>query len=280
VSSDKRVLLYDMLRRRVRRAAPDDVVFRAQRTWDHGSEAGFMKRIENAFQDLAAKIIDGRVSTIGDEDKRIANEFFALWYMRSRHRVLVAQEIRAIGVSGGGLSKDQEEMLEKRGILFAREDGRFPARQLRGLALRVRTYHYAHKDLSVTRWGIIQAQHGEFVVPDVPLHTIIPLTPTQCLASPASDGMISKQNLAEVNRNLIAASQAYFFAHDFRECPGYGDPRQAGGRNLYVSRPATALRTAQQGSPAAARLCLSDPGAVDGSSAIGRPRSWRHPDAR
>jgi hypothetical protein len=53
-----------------------------------------MKRIEDAFQDLAAKIIDGRVSTIGDEEKRIADEFFALWYMRSRHRTLAAQEIQ------------------------------------------------------------------------------------------------------------------------------------------------------------------------------------------
>ena len=74
VDSDKRVSLCDVLQRRIRRAAPDDPVFRAQRTWDHGSEAGFMKRIEDAFQNLAAKIIDGWVFTIGDEDKRIANE--------------------------------------------------------------------------------------------------------------------------------------------------------------------------------------------------------------
>ena len=178
-----------------------------------------MQRIEGAFQDLAAKIIDGRVSTIGAEEKRIADEFFALWYMRSRHRTLAAQEIQAIGITGGGFSKDQEEILERSGVLFARAGGKFPARQLNGLGLRMRTYHYARNSLSVTRWGIIQAPHGEFVVPDVPLHSIIPLTPTQCLASPAADGMITQQNLAEINRNLIAASQAYFFAQDFRKCP-------------------------------------------------------------
>lgn len=219
VGGDRRVELCDLLRRRVRRAAPKDVVFCAQRGWDHGSEAGFMKRIEDAFQNLATQIIDGRVSTICDEEKRIADEFFALWYMRSRHRTLAAQEMQATGVTGGGLSKDLEELLEKRGILFARKGGKFLARQLNGIELRFRTFHYAHNSLSVTRWGIIEAQHGEFVVPDVPLHTIIPLTPARCLASPAADGMITKQNLVEINRNLIAASQAYFFAHDFHKCP-------------------------------------------------------------
>lgn len=54
VDGDNCVSLYDVLRRRVRPAAPNDDVFLAQRTWDHGSEAGFMKQIENAFQILAA----------------------------------------------------------------------------------------------------------------------------------------------------------------------------------------------------------------------------------
>jgi len=216
---DGRVSLCDVLRRRVRRATPKDAVFCARRAWDHGSEAGFMKSIEDAFQALAVKILDGSVSAIGDEEKRIINEFFALWYMRSRNRNLTSQEIQATGVTGGGLSKDQEEILERRGIMFARTGGRFPARQLNGLELRTRTFHYVHNGLSATQWGIIQAQGGEFAVPDVPLHTVVPLTPAVCLASPAPNGTITKQNLADINRNAVAASQAYFFAHDFRRCP-------------------------------------------------------------
>ena len=143
-----------------------------------------MKSIEDAFQTLAVKILDGSVSAIGDEEKGIINEFFALWYMRSRKRNLTAQEIQANGVTGGGLSKDQEEILEKRGVLFARKGGRFPARQLNGLELRMRTYHYVRNGLSVTQWGIIQAQDGEFAVPDVPGTPSFPLRQRSALPLP------------------------------------------------------------------------------------------------
>jgi len=85
---------------------------------------------------------------------------------------------------------------------------------------------YAHNELAVTRWGVIEAQEGEFLVPDVPLHTVIPFMPTRCLASPAPDGMITRQNLTEINRNSLAASRAYFFARDFAACPVWRSLRQ------------------------------------------------------
>jgi hypothetical protein len=216
---DGRVYVHDLLRNKVRRAGPRDDIFCAKRAWDHGSETGFMRRIEDAFQDLADRVVDRQVSTIGEADKRIVNEFFALWYMRSRGRTLAAQEYQAKGVTGGGLSKNQEEILERRGVMFARAGGKFPSRYLNGHELSVRTYRYAQNELAVTRWGIIEAQAGEFLVPDVPLHTVIPLTPTRCLASPAPDGMITRQNLTEINRNSLGASRVYFFARDFAACP-------------------------------------------------------------
>ena len=200
-------------------------MFCARRAWDHGSETGFMKKIENAFQDLVERIIGGETMTIAGDDKLVVDEFFALWYWRSRLRTLATQEIQARGVTGGGgLSRDQEELLEKRRILFARRGGRFLARQLNGVELWMRTYRYAQNELAMTRWGIIEAQEGEFVVPDVPWPTIMPITPTRCLAAPASNRMITRQNLVEINRNAIAGSQAYFFARDFRACPVWRAP--------------------------------------------------------
>lgn len=222
---DRRVLVHDLLRNRVRRAGPKDDIFCAKRAWDHGSETGFMRQIEDAFQNLANGVVDRQVSTIGEADKRVVNEFFALWYMRSRHRTLATQEIQARGITGGGLSRNQEELLEKRRMMFARSGGRFLARQLNGMLLRTWTYRYAQNALAVTRWGIIEAQEGEFVVPDVPWHTVIPITPKRCLASPAPNGMITRQNLVEINRNAVAGSQAYFFARDFRACPVWRAPR-------------------------------------------------------
>jgi hypothetical protein len=178
-----------------------------------------MKSIEDPFQDLAGKIIKGVVATIGDIEKRIVDEFFALWYMRSRYRSLEAQEWQANGVTGSNLTKDQEENLEKNGMIFSRQGGKFPARQLNGFMLQMRTFRYANDDLPITQWGIIHAQDGEFIVPDVPTPTVIPLTPTLCLASPAPNGTIAKQNVADINRAVMEASENYFFTRDFSGCP-------------------------------------------------------------
>jgi hypothetical protein len=115
--------------------------------------------------------------------------------------------------------RDQEENLELNGYVFIRLGGRLPARQINGAQLRILIAKYAHEKLSDARWGIIQAQSGEFIVPDVPLHTIVPLTPGCCLISPALNGIILRGNVAEINRSVSAASRVYFFARDFENCP-------------------------------------------------------------
>lgn len=94
-SADGYVYLHDLMCNRVRRVRPKDSIFCACRAWDHGSETGFMKNIEDAFQDLAEKTIGERTTTIADDDKRVVDEFFATWYFRSKHRTLATQEIQA-----------------------------------------------------------------------------------------------------------------------------------------------------------------------------------------
>jgi hypothetical protein len=213
--------LCDIPRRLVRAATAGDVTFCAKRAWDQRAETGYMKLIEDTFQDLANRIIAGPGLVIGDQEKRTINEFFALWYMRSRHRNMDAQEIQANGVTGTNHTKDVEEKLEKNGYMFSRQGGRVPARQLNGLMLQLWTFRYANNHLPAARWGVIQADDGEFVVPDVPLQTVVPLTPTLCLVSPAPNGIIPKQNVAEINRNVMETSQEYFFARDFWKCPAW-----------------------------------------------------------
>jgi hypothetical protein len=217
--ADGRVLLHDMVRNKIRSAKADDDVFCARRAWDQRSEAGFMKRIEDAFQDLASQIVSGTVSEVSDIEKGVVDRFYALWYLRARQRTLPAQEIQANGVTGTNLTLDQEENLEINGYTFIRPGGKLLARHINGIQLQILTAKYAHESLSDTKWGIIQAQSGEFIVPDVPLHTIIPLTPGLCLVSSAPNGMILKENVAEINRSVRSASREYFFARDFGCCP-------------------------------------------------------------
>jgi len=218
VNQDGRVSVYDMVRRKQRLARPDDVLFCARRAWDHRAEAGYMKHIEDEFQAVVRPIIDGQAASVAPEQKPTIDRMFALWYMRARYRELDSQEIQLKGITGSELSKAQEENLEKNGYLFTRKGGKMPTRQLNGLQLQRRIDGYTDDLATVTRWAVIRPQEGEFIVPDVPMHTILPLTPTLALAASVPDGVITERNLAEINRSFRAASQAYFFARDLSQC--------------------------------------------------------------
>jgi hypothetical protein len=218
-NSDGRVTLFEGARVQKRTAAPGDLIFCARRAWDHKAETGYMKSIEDAFQAVAEKIITGTLAAIGEAEKPIVNQFFSLWQMRARFRNLKSQEIQANGVAGSRLTKDEEECLEANGYRFMREGGRMPARQINAMQLYIRIYRYVEELLPVAQWGIITPKYGEFIVPDVPIPLVIPLTPTLALVSPTPNGTITTHNLAEINRAVWGGCQEYAFAQDFSKVP-------------------------------------------------------------
>jgi hypothetical protein len=218
-NAEGRVSLQDLARSKVRLAKPDDGIFCANRAWDQRAER-YMKRIEDEFQRLASKVIEGALAEIGESEKGVVDHFYALWHLRARRRNLPQQEIGLAGVTGGGgLTRDQEENLEINGYSFMRPDGKFVARQVNGIQLQMLSGRYADELQRQTRWGIIRAQSGEFIVPDVPARLMIPLTPHLCLISGGVTGTILESNVAEINRLVRAASHEYFFARDLLSCP-------------------------------------------------------------
>jgi hypothetical protein len=110
-----------------------------------------MKRIENAFQKVAEKIIAGQVSQISNTQNVAVNEFYALWYMRARYKYIDSYETQARGVGGVRRTQHQEDSLEKEGFLFAREGGKILTRQINGLQLQFRIRAYADQMLPVVQ---------------------------------------------------------------------------------------------------------------------------------
>ena len=80
---DGRVAVIDLVRRTARRAGPDDQVFCARRVWDQRAEAGYMREIEDRFQDLAGRVIAAPGELRSLEDDKAASRFFALWRCRA-----------------------------------------------------------------------------------------------------------------------------------------------------------------------------------------------------
>lgn len=59
-------------------------------------------------------------------------------------------------------------------------------------------------------------------MPDIPVHTIIPLSPRLALVAPAPDGTIVEANVAEINTAVRAGCLVYYFARDLSMCPFAG----------------------------------------------------------
>ena len=137
-------------------------------------------------------------------------------------RSSAANRRRNGGFFSVALTLAEEESLEKNGCLFARAGGKIPARQLNGVQLRKRIADYARDLAAIDGWGVIHAQSGEFIVPDIPVHTIIPLSPRLALVAPAPDGTILEANVAEINSAVRAGCLEYYFARDLSMCPFAG----------------------------------------------------------
>jgi hypothetical protein len=148
------VSLHDLRRERIIRVKPRNAIFCASRAWDERTETGFMKRIEDEFQQIIGPIIEGKAGSIEPEQKRVVDRFYALWHMRARFRHLQTQEVQLKGPIGSELTKEQEENLEKNGYIFARTGGKMPARHLNGIELQMRINAF-DRDLSaqILRWA-------------------------------------------------------------------------------------------------------------------------------
>lgn len=124
----------------IRRA---DSIFCARRAWDHGTEVGFMKSIEDRFQQLADRIINDRVPAFDAEQTYIISSFHALWAVRAEIRDRPGNDIDLHGLMPGrtGWSRDEEEGLEKTGLAFFR-GVMMPAHVVNGMHARVLVGQY------------------------------------------------------------------------------------------------------------------------------------------
>lgn len=219
--ADGRVAVSYIPAKKQLRLAPEDQLFCAKRAWDQRAEQGFMKSIEDAFQSLAEAILDGRVTQIGHFEKPVVNDFFALWNIRAHRRSqpIADQPINGIVALERELTKDQQELLEKHHIGFIRPDLMIPGRQLAGINIQM-NLDMVRGQLADAQWGILRASEGEFIVPDNFSNArIVPVTPTTCLFSQSNNDVVSRAEVAEINRLAVSSSTDYFFAKDLGACP-------------------------------------------------------------
>jgi hypothetical protein len=95
------------------------------------------------------------------------------------------------------------------------------AHRWNGIELQVRIDHEVMQ-LSNLRWGVVHAQDAQFLVPDTPTISFIPITPTLALCGTTGDvienAIIPKDGVTHVNRLLKQHCKDYLFANDLGQC--------------------------------------------------------------
>jgi len=197
--------------------SPKNDLFCAKRVWNQTSEHGFMGRIESGFQKLANHILNGGIGhSLDPTECKIVSQFYALCRLRTEARQASPQDAQMKGViPGSELTKDQEEILEKNGYIFARGTTML-SRHIASIRIQILLGRVCAPG---TTWAVVYSRAIEFLVPDSFREIgIVPLSPNYCLVSHQSGGEISSDNATEINRMAIGQSSKYYFARDFAKC--------------------------------------------------------------
>jgi len=204
-------------KRKTVRLPPQDVLFCARRVWNQASEHGFMRNVEFAFQKLAQHILKGTSGqSLAQTDYRIVSQFYALCRLRAEAKEAPPPDAQMKGVlPGRALTKNEEEMLEKNGYIFAR-GSTMPSRHMTSIRIKVLLNRLCAQE---TTWAVVYSREVEFIVPDSFCEVgIVPLTPNLCLVANQVGGEISSCNAIEINTIAIEKSSKYYFARNFAKC--------------------------------------------------------------
>lgn len=203
------------------RVKPDAPLFCARRSWDQRAESGFMKDVEDVYQELANCISEGTVSKLSNADYTKISDMYALWNIRwlwSRQPIEDQRIESAIGVEVE-LTQDDQEILEKTGITPIAPDLTISGRSLTGIRVQ-REFWQVRRRMCCSFWGILRSKRGEFLVPDNSCkRLILPVAPHICLHADCEDKEIEDAELARINAQSICNSSKYCFAHDLSKCP-------------------------------------------------------------
>jgi hypothetical protein len=200
------------------RLFPDHSIFYTKRVWDERAEKGYMKSIEDDFQELADRVVAGQ-SHVEGRDCTTAAKFFALWFWRHGSNQNAPPDHAINGVVDESLSKDQQEAVEKKWGAFLLPGSRLPGRMVSGWLIQTRINDIVLR-LENSRWGIVRATGGEFIVPDTFAgRAILPVSPTLCLACGIRDMTISDVDLSKINSLARQSAKRYLFARDIDLCP-------------------------------------------------------------
>jgi hypothetical protein len=204
-----------------RRLKPGDPRFCTMRSWDQKAESGFGKSIEDRYQVIAERLADRSLTSLAADMHGAMTEMYLLWRFRClRARSPLPDIPINVAAPERCLTLDEQERLEKGGVMYFKPDGTLPGRTAAGVMLMTAIDREWVGGAHAMRWGVFRSNGPEFLVPDAFIdQPLLPVEPGVCLAAGAVDKELSLHEVAQVNREGLQAATEYWFAHDVDRCP-------------------------------------------------------------
>jgi hypothetical protein len=201
---------------------PNDDIFWVPRLWDQRAESGYMKKIEDTFQELVDKIIQDQIRFFDDTHNKIICDMYTLWEKRAffieeflKNPVLYHQ---LNGIQGDNLTKNEQEILESKYCGYINENAEISNRSLAGLQIQMSIDFSRYVNI---RWGILKSTCKEFIMPSNPIMPkneneinatiIFPISPSYCLVPTVVYQIASDEDVEELNRLIIQNSKWFYF---------------------------------------------------------------------
>jgi len=206
---------------------PGNKMFLSGRAWEQRSEESSHK-VETSFQKLASAIAGNTVNSLNAEQFKTAAEMMSVWLSRWYLKHNQSQDIK-LGMAPPEVMKktipkgfdshdDFRDAAEKNGLIAEGSDGSIPGRFQAWPRFRQMKAHLFGQ-LEGLSWGIVRAQEAEFIVPDVSMDRILPISPKILLIAEKPDLTASCDDVSEINKRMKAGSREWFFARDLEQSP-------------------------------------------------------------
>jgi len=211
---DQKLDVHNLMTGKTERKHKRSNTFCAKRNWDQKVEVGIMAEIENAFH---AEINNAK--PFESRNHSAISEYFLLWRIRHHFHMSRMEDQALIGVTGSGLTKEQEEVLESKGAMFIRDDGVIPARFMTGVQV-IMQLDRQRAGVADLEWGLLTSDEGEFLVADCYNDlTFMPISPKLAFCAGYNDMNIDRQGVVHANIQSIEKSTEFYFAKELSLCP-------------------------------------------------------------
>jgi hypothetical protein len=213
-NNENKVEVHLIAEQQVVQKAKKATVFCTRRTWDQRAETGFMAAIENKFH---AQI--DQIKPYQDRDHIAITNYWLLWKLRRKYHLNILDDIALNGISGSGLTKDQQEIIERKGGVVIRDSGIISSRFQAGLVIQMEL-DKSFREFNDLSWGLLEATEGDFLVADgYDDLAFIPIKPRLAFLAGVQDQKISREAVADLNRGSISEAKEYYFARNINFCP-------------------------------------------------------------